>query len=77
MELMGTRENHRIFNTLVRWRVIEEDSHFLVLSDDGAEALEEVGEVLFSHAPVHYLVVDDAILVTITDGSDEGDISAS
>ena len=73
MELMGTRENHRIFNTLVRWRVIEEDSHFLVLSDDGAEALEEVSEVLFSHVT---LVVDDAILVTITDGSDEGDISA-
>ena len=78
--LKGTRENHRISNTLVRWHVIEEDSHFLVLSDDGAEALEEVSKVLFSHATLvvdDYLVVDDAILLTITDGSDEGDISAS
>ena len=46
------------------------------LSDDGAEALEEAGELLFAHAPVHYLMVNDAVLVTITDGSDEGDISA-
>ena len=71
-DLLVCGHRHQLFDVPMTRRIVHHDFDVIIFTDDGAQALHEVDELLPVHSALHYLVVQHAVCVLVRDGGDDG-----